>query len=48
MGYVYCITNLIKENSMQEKLQILQKKDLKNIVEILEKKDVIKDLYMMQ
>lgn len=29
---------------MQEKLQILQKKDLKNIVEILEKKDVIKDL----
>lgn len=33
---------------MYEKLQILQKKDLKNIVEILEKKDVIKDLYMMQ
>ncbi len=32
---------------MQEKLQILQKKGLKNIVEIPEKKDIIKDPYMM-
>lgn len=33
---------------MQEKLQVLQKKDLENIVETPEKKDAIKDLYMMQ
>ena len=32
---------------MQERLQILQKKDLKNIAETPEKKDVIKDPYMI-
>lgn len=46
MGYIYCITNLI--NSKRYIGKTTSNIDFKNIVEIPEKKDAIKDLYMMQ
>lgn len=47
MGYIYLITNLINSKKYVGKLQLLQMKDGRNIVEIVEEKDVKNVHYMM-